>query len=112
MPSHYGSSNPMPKKNSAPKKKNNPSKKMPEEVKKMLRGDKKKSKDDPSGSAEKSIKGFRKMTDREKKLLAQHFEKNPHDKSQKAKMRSHIMKRPEVKSMKGIEKIHRELFQD
>jgi hypothetical protein len=52
------------------------------------------------------------MTDREKKLLAQHFEKNPHDKSQKAKMRSHIMKRPEVKSMKGIEKIHRELFQD
>jgi hypothetical protein len=104
MPSHYG--------NSMPKKKSNP---MPEKVKKMLQGkeDKKskKSKDDPSGSAEKSIKGFRKMTEQEKKLLAKHYEKNPHDKSQKAKMNSAVMKRmTPIKSMKGLEKLHKEVF--
>ena len=102
MPSHYGNS--MPKKKSS-----NP---MPEKVKKMLRAkDKKKSKDDPSGSAEKSIKGFRKMTDQEKKLLAKHYEMNPHDKSQKAKMNSAVMKRmTPIKSMKGLEKLHKEVF--
>ncbi len=107
MPSHYG--------NSMPKKKSNA---MPEKVKKMLQGTKsaedkksKKSKDDPSGSAEKSIKGFRKMTDQEKKLLAKHYEKNPHDKSQKAKMNSALMKKmTPIKSMKGLEKLHKEVF--
>ena len=92
MPSHYGNKS-MPKK-------------------KPVAMATKKGKDDPSGSAEKSIKGFRKMTEREKKLLAKHFESNPHDKSQKARMRSAVMKRPEVKSMKGLEKIHREVFSD
>ena len=112
----YGSSSMMKKNSNPPKpkaKNSNPpkSKKMPEEVKKMLRGDKKKSKDDPSGSAEKSIKGFRKMTDKEKKLLAQHYEKNPHDKSQKARMNAGIMKlKVPLKSMKGLEKLHREIF--
>ena len=95
MPSHYGNKS-MPKKTPVA----------------MATKKGTKSADDPSGSAEKSIKGFRKMTDREKKLLAKHFESNPHDKSQKARMRSAVMKRPEVKSMKGLEKIHREVFSD
>lgn len=70
-----------------------------------------KSADDPSGSAEKSIRGFRKMTDKEKKLLAKHYEKNPHDKSQKARMNSAVMKRmTPIKSMKGLEKLHKETF--
>lgn len=74
MPSHYGNSNPEPKKDEA--------KMMPKK------------------------NGMRKMSEKEKKLVKEHFEKHePNaDQARKAKIRMAVMRGKEVKSMKGLHK--------
>lgn len=50
--------------------------------------------------------GMRKMSEKEKKLLKEHFEKHEPDadRARKAKVRMALMRSKEVKSMKGLHK--------
>ena len=77
MPSHYGNSNPAPD---------------------MKKSDMKK-------TAKKS-NGMRKLSEKEKKLVKEHFEKHQPDADSKVKasVRMRLMRSKEVKSMKGLHK--------
>ena len=80
MPSHYGNSNSEPKK----------------EMKKS----------DSNPAPKKKSNGMRKLSEKEKKLVREHFEKHEPDADgkRKAKVRMMLMRGKEVKSMKRLHK--------
>ena len=55
----------------------------------------------------KKSNGMRKLTDKEKKLVKEHFEKHQPDADSKVKasVRMKLMRSKEVKSMKGLHKV-------
>lgn len=57
-----------------------------------------------------SKSAMRKLTDKEKDLLTKHFATVEHSKAEKARMRMKLMRSKEVKSMKGLSKLHEQIF--
>lgn len=78
MPGHYGNSN----------------------------SDMKKSKSNSEPKKEKKSNGMRKLSEKEKSLVKEHFEKHQPkaDRATKAKVRMALMRSKEVKTMKGLHK--------
>ena len=58
----------------------------------------------------KKCNGIRKMSEKEKKLVKEHFSDNHHNSSERMKMINAICRSKELKNMNDLKKLHNKLF--